>query len=319
MNRYNWPEIVEFISLLATALGIATSVASGQVIFAAIPISLLILLNILNRKRMEQRLKKRLSATLDRLNKQVAQQIESLPLKVTTNLTLPPASGEETSQVRLQQMQKSIALLQNQLKSVSQLANLDMQPLCEEIAKQKNFLISVQDRYRSLEKSLSGVIDYLNKSSLPTRVDNLEKALAHTTTELARIHSQVEMAMESRLAEIDLHLQALDTESAALAKLTEAISGLQKRLAEIDRYLGEPDATAITRPEPAAIPPNLPPALAIASVNPVRGDCIYTLKAQTDWVHALAIDPGGAILASGSFDKTVRLWDTSGKQISVLF
>src|SRR5438034_6553045 len=43
-----------------------------------------------------------------------------------------------------------------------------------------------------------------------------------------------------------------------------------------------------------------------------------TLKGHTEALYAVAFSPDGKLIATGSFDKTVKLWDQSGKEIRTL-
>ncbi|MBD2607687.1 serine/threonine protein kinase [Scytonema hofmannii FACHB-248] len=54
-------------------------------------------------------------------------------------------------------------------------------------------------------------------------------------------------------------------------------------------------------------------------LSPTTGQLIRTLTGHSEWVNSIAISSDGQILASGSGDKTIKLWSmTTGKEIRTL-
>ena len=47
----------------------------------------------------------------------------------------------------------------------------------------------------------------------------------------------------------------------------------------------------------------------IISSEVIAQNCIYTLEGHRDWVESVAFSPDGKLLASGSWDNTIKIWD----------
>jgi hypothetical protein len=174
-------QIAEYVFFVGSVVGWVVAIASGQIIYAAVPVSVSLLLNLINRLRFEQRMRRRLTAAMNQLHRQLL---------------------EENDAIHEQQLKDAIAQLQAQLPGyLSQIEAADSHSSDLNI-------IQLKAQLASLEQSLSSVVQYLNSSSLPARVENLEKAIgsrgsASATAELGPIHHPLPDVRKRRMDGIE--------------------------------------------------------------------------------------------------------------------
>lgn len=70
-NNLDWLQIAEYLSISGSLIGSAASLASQQVIYAAVPLSLSLTLNLFNRQRTENLTRTRLTAAVTQLDEKL--------------------------------------------------------------------------------------------------------------------------------------------------------------------------------------------------------------------------------------------------------
>ncbi len=71
-NSLDWLEIAEYLSLVGAVVGSVAAVVSQQVIYAAVPLSLSLLLNLFNRYRWEQVSRQSIAGLMNQLDQKLA-------------------------------------------------------------------------------------------------------------------------------------------------------------------------------------------------------------------------------------------------------
>lgn len=183
MNKLRWLYITEYVSLICSVAGSAAAVALGQVMYATVPMSLSILLNLVNRYRFEQRTRHSTNTAITETYQQLSANIQSLHSSV---LSLPAQVDLSSVQQALFKLTEKITAEQTKIQDhPARMSELDLKLLHEGLNKLAN-------QYASLSESLAGVRKQLDALPSFVRFATLESTLAQLSTEIAAQNTKIE-------------------------------------------------------------------------------------------------------------------------------
>jgi hypothetical protein len=137
MNKHRLLEIAEYISIFAVLAGSTIAVASGQIIYATVPIALAILLNLVRRYQFEEQLHQRINKN----NSETYQQI----LNGFQSLTTLAISSQNTSEA-----------IQHDITTLSEIINSLQSDNNNQSTTENSSEIKIQ--YQQLQETLNSLI-----------------------------------------------------------------------------------------------------------------------------------------------------------------
>jgi WD40 repeat protein len=169
MRSPNQLEVAEYLCWLSAVIGTLVAAVSSRIVFAGVPLSLSLLLNLINRRRLEVMLNHRAMTAVMQLQDQVGQEFDLLYNSI-------PESGRGSSVSSRggspQPLDLSARATDERLQAVAQQYH------------------QLQGQYDRLHMTLAETIDYLNHSPLPQRLDGLETRLTQLSRELSQLRQQ---------------------------------------------------------------------------------------------------------------------------------
>ncbi len=178
--KRNWLNITEYLLLIGTGVGsVAAAIAIQPLLFTAAPMSALLLLNLINRRRGDASTREEATASAVQLDQKFSTDIAALQQQVQV---LP--NFLDLASLRKSVLAKSEENLEKLTQEINQIKREITKPEWRLLRQEMRQL---QEQYASVADTLSGITNQLHRMSAANRVDGLEDAIAQLKSELSQL------------------------------------------------------------------------------------------------------------------------------------
>jgi hypothetical protein len=208
----NLLETTELVFLAASAVGLAASLVWQQSVYAEVPVVISLLLNFVNRQKLQRQVRMSMASTFDRVNQQAAttdRAIEQLQIVIKSldeaisqtqseNLNVQPGenvhsliAAVENLRQRLIILEKTIKMIQSEIELTSH--QFKQRPELAQIETLTTIMIDLQQFINELPQW--GNLQQRQLTELQQQVEN---ALGQLSQEIAAIPNRVQSAVGDR-------------------------------------------------------------------------------------------------------------------------
>lgn len=191
--KRNWLNITEYLLLVGTGVGsVAAAVAVQPLLFTAAPMSALLLLNLINRRRGDASAREDAAASVAHLDQKLSTDIAALQqqVQVLPNF-LDLASLRKSVLTQSEENLDKLAQEVNQIKR--EITKPEWRLLRQEMRQ-------LQEQYAGVADTLGGITNQLHRMTAASRVDGLEDAIAQLKSELSHLRVNLQnLSDEQRL------------------------------------------------------------------------------------------------------------------------
>jgi WD40 repeat protein len=281
MSNLHWLDLSEYLAIAIAVVGAIAAATSLNWIYALVPILISLILSAINRWRLNKNLRLHERTLERRLDRELQQQGEVLQQEIAQARSFATALVKQT-----------MAAKKTEPAAISAAELTEVAMLEQKFDLHKQLMVSMQAHVTGVEDSLRDVVNLLEGNALAERVEYLERHLTPS--------------------------QQLGIESMLLPGSTKGLDRSSPSESQPGNSLDEEPEIDI-RPLLDMISEDLMSS-ELMSDNPGSGELSgdlwakpiwnlqQTIAAHSDWVRCLSFTPDGANLVSGSFDKTIKLW-----------
>lgn len=188
--KKNWLNVLEYLLLVGSGVGSFATVASQQILYTTAPMSVLLLLNLVNRSRFDQQLEDQQNNAVAQLDQKVSadlttlrQQIQALPSVL--DLATLQKSMQANQQAAISELSQGLNLLKREL------TKADWRTLRQE-SKQ------LQEQHKLLAESVANLSETLNQLGAANRLNTLEEDLAYVKADLHELRQTLQALGETQ-------------------------------------------------------------------------------------------------------------------------
>ncbi|NJM60752.1 MAG: hypothetical protein HC849_11935 [Oscillatoriales cyanobacterium RU_3_3] len=226
-NRRDWLEVAEYASIAGSAIGTVAAALSGQIIYAAAPLTAALSLNFANRHRFQQQIQQQANSSIAGVHltvKSLQQQVQALPREV--------------------ELYTAVSDLQQKLRSLESEALAEVQGTLQSLQQQgKAFpadsgelytiLAQLRQKLDNLENSALREQDWENVNVRFLLMDEKLNEVKNITAELQDRSNLTDFnAMQASLTQLQ---ELLDRPTIDVAVLQSEIQNLQQQVTELQR------------------------------------------------------------------------------------
>ncbi len=216
--KNSWLEIAEYVSLAGSVVGSAVAVASQQVVYAAAPVSAALLLNVANRRRLEQQAEQNRPGEVVQVQQQLSREVESLRASVRS---LPSPDQLVLLQEAIQAERQRLERLET-----SNLAGIE-----QDISR-------IQQQYAALQESIlqkesRGESGTVSIAQIESATRQIAEKLAQLQAELSVQQQQVAF-VQNNVEELGDRLTQTGSASTAAGASQQEIVQLRSALAQLE-------------------------------------------------------------------------------------
>jgi WD40 repeat protein len=280
MSNLHWLDLSEYFALAIAAVGAIAATTSATWSYAIVPMSICLILNAVNRWRSSQQIRQHERNLERKLDRELQQQGEVLQQEIAQARSFATALVKQT-----------MAANKSEPAALTAAQDRDVTALAQKFDQHKQLMQSMQDHVTGVEGSLKDVVDLLEGNALADRVEYLERHLMQVSQQLG-----IEPAALDRVPSVPLPAVA-DEPDADITPLLDMISEdlmSSELLLPENMISGELSGDLWSKP---------------------TWHLQQTIEAHGDWVRCLSFTPDGTKLVSGSFDKTIKLWQVDTGKI----